>query len=386
MPKSPLIRFEEELSKEGFVRDPIQVAAVSLLDGIHQQLMSQPQKKNFWKKVEPIKGLYLWGDVGRGKTFLMDLFYDSLPEKGKLRMHFYQFMMHIHAEMKVVSGQKNPVNIIAARLAKRCHVICFDEFFVTDIGDAILLGGLFQTLFESGVTLITTSNIPIQRLFMDDLHKHRFDPARALLQSYMQEFHLDGHEDHRLRHMELKKTFFMTHEVDLIALFNQLNSTTTYQEHQPLLINHRDMTPQRFSDDVVWFTFEDLCTGPRAPQDYVALANKFSTMVVSGVHSLGGEIKDWIKARGTEDGSGGVTDTGNRIVKYARLDDAARRFIALVDELYDRRVNLYLIADVAFEDLYAGGALSFEFARTHSRLIEMQSTSYLDQATVNYSA
>lgn len=122
-------------------------------------------------------------------------------------MHFYQFMMHIHAEMRLVSGQKNPLDLVARRLAKRCRVLCFDEFFVTDIGDAILLGGLLKTLFESGVTLITTSNIPVRLLFMDDLHKHKFDPARALLQQYMHEFHLDGKEDHRLRHMELKRRF-----------------------------------------------------------------------------------------------------------------------------------------------------------------------------------
>ncbi|MDP2521031.1 cell division protein ZapE [Neptunomonas phycophila] len=384
MPASPLIVFEAQLLKDNFARDPVQLAAVKRLDDIHTELTLPPKRKGLWGATPPVKGLYMWGDVGRGKTFLMDLFYDSLPEKGKLRMHFYQFMMHIHAEMRLVSGQKNPLDVVARRLAKRCRVLCFDEFFVTDIGDAILLGGLLKTLFESGVTLITTSNIPVRLLFMDDLHKHKFDPARALLQQYMHEFHLDGKEDHRLRHMELKKTFFKTHEVLPDALFDQLNQNAPYEKNSALLINHRQMIPQRYSGQVVWFDFNDICSGPRAPQDYVELANKFSTVLITGVHALGGEIRDWIKARGTEDGSYEPTETGNRVVKYARLDDAARRFIALVDELYDRRVNLYLVADVAFEDLYGGGALSFEFARTHSRLIEMQSLEYLNQTPIHH--
>jgi cell division protein ZapE len=384
--RSPSERYRHVLSEKGYVEDPIQRRALTELDRIWRELQQAPKRLSMTQRVlgakcAPVMGLYLWGDVGRGKTFLMDLFFESLPLSDKLRMHFYHFMVHIHTEMTAVSGKKNPLDVIAKRLAARCKVLCFDEFFVTDIGDAILIGNLFKALFERGVTVVTTSNIPIERLFMDELHKHRFDPARALLKQHLRECHLDGNQDHRMRHLSFDQTYFYQDETTPERVFKECAGTETINP-DTLTVQRRPMDVLAHHVDVVWFRFDQVCGGPRAPQDYIELANRFNTVIISDVEHLGGEVKEWIKARGTEDGSGEVTDTNMRQVRYAKLDDPARRFITLVDEFYDRRVNLYLFSDRPMEALYGGGALDFEFARTLSRLTEMQSKEYLDQPVI----
>jgi cell division protein ZapE len=376
-----------ELSKKGYVEDAVQRNALRELDRIWHALIGnetvRPRlaKRLLGAKASPVLGAYLWGDVGRGKTFLMDLFFESLPFTDKKRMHFYHFMAYIHTQLKVVSGKKNPLDHIAKTLAKQCRVLCFDEFFVTDIGDAILIGNLFRALFDQGVSVVTTSNIPIARLFMDELHKHRFDSARALLKQHLKECHLNGDQDHRMRHLSFNQTYFYLGETTPESVFKEragvdlLNADT-------LTVQHRPMQVLAHYDRVAWFRFDQVCGGPRAPQDYIELANRFDTVIISDVEHLGGEVKEWIKARGTEDGSGEVTDTNMRQIRYAKLDDPARRFISLVDEFYDRRVNLYLFSDRPMDALYGGGALDFEFARTMSRLTEMQSEEYLSQPVV----
>ncbi|WP_028469450.1 cell division protein ZapE [Neptunomonas japonica] len=398
---APLERYHKQLEQQGYVVDPAQQQAVEQLDLLYRQLQ---QPASGWKgklhsTKEPIKGLYLWGDVGRGKTFLMDLFYESLPDERKLRLHFHRFMARIHKELNAESGHADPLTLIAKRLAKECNVLCFDEFFVSDIGDAMILGRLFTALFENGLTLVATSNIPIERLYWNGLQRQRFEPAIQLLLKHTQEIHLNGDEDHRLRHLQHQQTYFLSSDAQFKTLFEQLVEPLAeqvatssviqegYQEGiqstQALLVCKRPIGVVKLSSHVVWFSFDALCNGPRSQLDYIELASRFSSILVSDIPLLGGECRGWIKARGTEDGSFETTETGERKLSYARQDDPARRFISLVDELYDRRVNLYLSADVPLEYLYSGGSLSFEFKRTHSRLVEMQSIEYIDSEHQN---
>ncbi len=401
---APLERYHKQLEQQGYVADPAQQQAVEQLDLLYRQLQ---QPVSGWKgrldaTKAPIKGLYLWGDVGRGKTFLMDLFYESLPDERKLRLHFHRFMARIHKELNAESGHADPLKLIAKRLAKECNVLCFDEFFVSDIGDAMILGRLFTALFENGLTLVATSNIPIERLYWNGLQRQRFEPAIQLLLKHTQEIHLNGEEDHRLRHLQHQQTYFLSPDAQFKTLFQQLVEQQK-AEQRVELVDERDAIPLVFeqessktlsvcrrpidvielSSHVVWFNFDALCNGPRSQLDYIELASRFSNILVSDIPLLGGECRGWIKARGTEDGSFETTETGERKLSYARQDDPARRFISLVDELYDRRVNLYLSADVPLEYLYSGGSLSFEFKRTHSRLVEMQSTEYIDSKHQN---
>jgi cell division protein ZapE len=405
---APLERYHKQLEQQGYVVDPAQQQAVEQLDLLYRQLQ---QPVSGWKgrlhaTKAPIKGLYLWGDVGRGKTFLMDLFYESLPDERKLRLHFHRFMARIHKELNAESGHADPLKLIAKRLAKECNVLCFDEFFVSDIGDAMILGRLFTALFENGLTLVATSNIPIERLYWNGLQRQRFEPAIQLLLKHTQEIHLNGEEDHRLRHLQHQQTYFLSPDAQFKTLFQQLveqQKAEQRAEQRVELVDERDAIPLVFeqessktlsvcrrpidvielSSHVVWFNFDALCNGPRSQLDYIELASRFSNILVSDIPLLGGECRGWIKARGTEDGSFETTETGERKLSYARQDDPARRFISLVDELYDRRVNLYLSADVPLEYLYSGGSLSFEFKRTHSRLVEMQSTEYIDSKHQN---
>jgi cell division protein ZapE len=384
---SPSQKYHLYLRENDYVEDPVQKKALIELDRIwHELTQEAPQRRGLAKRLlgdkkPQVQGLYMWGDVGRGKTFLMDLFFESLSVQDKTRMHFYHFMAFIHKELLAVSGNKNPLDVIAQRLAKTCRVLCFDEFFVTDIGDAILIGNVFRALFERGLTVVTTSNIPIDRLFMDELHKHRFDPARALLKQHLNQCHLDGDQDHRMRHLNVNQTYFYENETTPEAVFMEAADTEVINP-DTLTVQRRPMNALAHANGVVWFRFDQVCGGPRAPQDYIELANRFDTVIISDVEHLGGEVREWIKARGTEDGSGEVTDTNMRQVRYAKLDDPARRFISLIDEFYDRRVNVYLFSDRPMHALYGGGALDFEFARTMSRLTEMQSEEYLSQPVI----
>jgi len=374
MPANLTSRYQQLLTQDNFVPDPAQLGAVSLLADVADRLTLQPQT--------PIKGVYLWGDVGRGKTFLMDLFYDSITEQPKLRLHFHHFMARMHRELNLESGHSEPLTRIAKRLAKQCRVLCFDEFFVSDIGDAMILGRLFEALFDCGVTLVATSNIAIADLYQGGLQRQRFEPTIALLLQHTTSYHLDGDDDHRLRHLDYHQTYFELLP-DAMAprfskLFNQLNGDGT-SEQSPLNILGRDIEVVRQGINVVWLSFDAICNGPRCALDYIELAAQFDTVLISDVPVLGGECRTWIRARGTEDGAE-ATLTGERQLSYAGQDDPARRFISLVDELYDQNIKLYLGAQVAPAQLYSGGALSFEFRRTLSRLTEMQSLQYLERA------
>jgi cell division protein ZapE len=386
--QSPLEEYQSQLGYK-LVDDPSQQAAIHALDELFGQITNPTDRL-----VSPIKGLYLWGDVGRGKTYLMDMFYHCLPNEGKLRLHFHRFMAHIHQALNDHSGEQDPLVQIANNLSKTCRVLCFDELFVSDIADAMILAGLFECLFKKGVVLVATSNMPIERLYENGLARHKFLPCIALLQQHTQILHLDGKRDHRLylinseldtpANSALLTTTFpkigIKDEMNFGVIFIDLIGKTPIHEINTtnLDICHRDIpviraTEFERSNSVAWFDFTALCDGHRSPLDYMEIANRFGTVMLSGVPYLGGEVRGWIKARGTEDGIGDnqAMSTGERIVNYASTDNAVRRFISLIDELYDQDVTLYLSCDVPLADLYNEGALLFEFRRTYSRLMEM---------------
>ena len=386
---SPKIAYQNKLQASDFVADDAQQEALVALELRYWQLtqrLAQPSsnKRNLNAEADtevtaPIQGLYMWGDVGRGKTFLMDIFYQGLPEQGKLRLHFHHFMAHVHKEMRAITGQANPLLQVAAKLADKYHLICFDEFFVSDIADAMILGQLFKGLFDHGVTLVATSNIPINRLYWEGVQRQQFEQTIELLENHCQELHLLGKEDHRLRHLDQAKTYFVKDEVDFSVLFKHLDSgsDSALKKQESVTICNRKIPTIQHSENLVWFDFASLCNTPRSQLDYIEIASKFDTILLTGVPALGGEVSEQIKARGTEDGSFEPNQTSERKISFAPEDDSARRFISLIDELYDGHKKLYLMADVPLEELYHGGALSFEFRRAISRLVEMQSTQYL---------
>jgi len=368
------------------VDDPSQQAAILALDDLFGHLT----KLNAASR-SPIKGVYLWGDVGRGKTYLMDMFYDCLPDEGKVRLHFHRFMARIHQELNEHSGEQDPLVRIANDLARTCRVLCFDEFFVSDIADAMILAGLFECLFKQGVVLVATSNIPIEDLYKNGLARHKFLPCIALLQKHTEMLHLNGKRDHRLHltNAEINTpasraasplNMGIKGEIDFDAIFMGLTQTISPEDihTSSLTICHRDIpviraTKSDQSNKVAWFDFNVLCAGYRSQLDYMEIANRFNTVMLSDVPYLGSEMRGWIKARGTEDGVGAnqAMSTGERVVSYASNDDSARRFISLIDELYDQGVTLFLSSDVSLSELYKEGALTFEFRRTYSRLMEM---------------
>ncbi|MDE8604138.1 cell division protein ZapE [Marinomonas sp. RSW2] len=371
---SPLQVYQARLDRHEVTYDERQQPALLELERVFQQLIQQSTNRPSEKPRTQIKGVYMWGDVGRGKTFLMDLFYECLPQGVGLRLHFHHFMARLHRELNLAFGQKNPLKGIATRLASECSVLCFDEFFVSDIGDAMLLGGLTDALFEEGVVLVATSNIAIENLFQSQLQKARFAPAIAQLQANLSELHLGGDQDHRLRHTGFNAIYFVQDEQDMVVLFDQLSKGEVFS--LPLSVCRRAIDVIQVSDNMAWFDFYALCGGPRSALDYIELAQRYPYIMLTGIPELSSEPFEHIKARGTEDGAIGSGQTGERAVSLGINDDAVRRFISLVDECYDHQVVLLLNAALPLESLYLNGSLLFEFRRTYSRLIEMKSFYY----------
>lgn len=362
LPLSPLQRYLRDLEKEGFIEDAAQRMAVEKLQQLYEALIVDEQLRTkqaaswfgkFRKKSNaPVKGLYFWGGVGRGKTYLMDNFYESLPFDRKMRIHFHRFMQRVHSELTTLKDQSNPLLVVADRLAAETRIICFDEFFVSDIGDAMILAGLMGALFERGVSLVCTSNIVPDGLYKDGLQRARFLPAIELVKKHTEVVNVDGGTDYRLRTLQQAELYH--HPLDeqstrnLEKYFSQLALDGSSSKSLELQVNGRDIKAERHADDVVWFEFKSLCDGPRSQNDYIELAREFHAVILSNVPRMGSEN-----------------------------DDQARRFINLIDEFYDRNVKLIVSAEAAIHELYTGGRLSFEFERTESRLLEMQSQEYL---------
>ncbi len=353
----PLARYEAELAAGDLSRDPAQAEAAALLDDLaHRLTAAERRPKGLLDRlrrrpVVPETGLYLWGDTGRGKTWLMDLFYQGLPFAEKKRQHFHRFMAHVHDELKQLGRVADPLRAVATRLADRTRVVCFDEFYVSDIADAMILGGLLDAMFERGVTLVATSNIPPDDLYADGLQRARFLPAIHQIKTHTRVHEMNGPVDYRLRSLEQAAVYY--HPADpaadraLADCFARLSPAACLRD-EPLEILGRVIPTRRRADGVVWFDFTAICEGPRSQADYIEVARAFHTVLVSSVPRL--------------DDS---------------LSNAARRFIALVDEFYDRNVKLVVSAAVGIPELYTGRRLRFEFRRTRSRLEEMQSHDYL---------
>ncbi len=297
------------------------------------------------------RGLYLWGGVGRGKTMLMDMFYESLPPNLAERTHFYRFMRQVHAHLRSIKSRARPLETVAAKLAARTRVICLDEFFVSDIADAMILAGLIEALFQRGVTLIATSNIPPRELYKDGLQRERFLPAITLIEGHMDIVHLDGGIDYRLRQLEQAPTYLDSNLPDTTAQLKQrFAGLAGAGAGGPtmLIVADRPIAAQATGAGMAWFEFTDICEGPRSQNDYIELAHLYHTIFISNVPTF---------TRGDE--------------------DAARRFIMLIDELYDRRVNIVVSAAAPPGRLYHGERLQLEFLRAASRLVEMQTQQYL---------
>jgi cell division protein ZapE len=297
------------------------------------------------------RGLYIWGGVGRGKTWLMDLFFQSLPFRDKQRSHFHRFMHSVHDELKKHKELADPLELVAEKVARKARVLCFDELFVGDIADAMLLGKLFRGLFDRGVTFVATSNVAPDDLYKDGLQRARFLPAIRLLKEHTKVVHLEGGADYRLRVLEKARTWLDASapatNVELEKLFESIAGEPGAAD-STLTLNHRRLHARRQADDAIWFTFKELCDGPRGQADYIEIARCYHTVFLSDVPALGPES-----------------------------ENQARRFVALVDEFYDRAVKLIVSAAAPVPELYRGSKLTFEFERTKSRLIEMQSQAYL---------
>jgi cell division protein ZapE len=361
---TPLERYRHALAHRQYSPDAAQAEAVALLDALHRDLVEAEERQmallsrllrafRRGNGVAP-RGLYLWGGVGRGKTWLMDTFFESLPFERKLRMHFHRFMRHLHQELADLKERPDPLRIVADRFAARTAVLCFDEFHVSDITDAMLLGRLLEPLFERGITLVATSNSHPDDLYRGGLQRERFLPAIDLLHRRTQVFHLDGGVDYRMRYLDQAQVYYCpaTAESDaaLHGHFEHL-APEAGSRNVTVEIEGRRIPVVRRADSVVWFTFPALCEGPRSAADYIEIARQFQTVILSGVPQLG-----------------------------PHDNDAALRLVNLVDELYDRNVRLLVSAAAPPEALYVGDRHRAVFRRTASRLVEMQSKAYLARA------
>lgn len=349
--------WEKSLQREGHVRDEAQEALVNRLQALQSTLERSSDNPGPWllrvfgRSAVRIRGLYIWGGVGRGKTFLMDLFFENLEIEGKRRMHFHRLMKYVHESRQAYADTEDPVDRVAAEIAQEIRVLCFDEFFVSDIGDAMILGRLLEGLFGRGVTLVATSNAHPDDLYRNGLQRGRFLPAIERLKSHTEIWHLGGDTDYRLRLLQKSGTYLQpaneAANAALAALFRDSASSAVRAQCE-LDVNGRPIPALRAAKGIVWFRFDDICDGPRSQADYIELARWYPTIIVSDVP-----------------------------VFDQTLEDQARRFIALVDEFYERRVKLIMSAAAIPKDLYAGRKLAFEFERTVSRLNEMQTEAYL---------
>jgi cell division protein ZapE len=348
--------YEAELATRGYKSDPAQLRAVDALERCALEWSEYKEKRsNAIKKLlnrPPVpRGVYLYGGVGRGKSFLMDCFYNAVPIKRKTRLHFHEFMREVHRELRDLQGIVNPLDELAKRMAKRFRLICFDEFHVSEITDALILHRLLAALFEQGVGFMTTSNFKPDDLYPGGMHRDRILPAIALLNANLEVVNVDNGTDYRSRTLEKIKMYHQpwgaAADVEMTCAFDELAESV--DETPVLHIEAREIQAKRKAGGVVWFDFKTLCGGPRSQNDYLEIATQFHTVLLSDVPSM-----------------------------PPRLSSEARRFTWLIDVLYDRRVKLIMSAEVAPEALYTGGPLAHEFPRTVSRISEMQSVEYLN--------
>ncbi|MFA0085047.1 ATPase [Vibrio sp. 10N.286.49.C2] len=360
---TPIEKYNYDIETNGFQRDAAQHQAVEALDRLHHEfieylnfeappltMMQKLLGKSPEQAIAP-QGLYFWGGVGRGKTYLMDAFFDSVPSEKKMRVHFHRFMYRVHDELKKLGDIENPLDSVANIFAAEATIICFDEFYVSDITDAMILSSLMQALFSRGVVLVATSNIPPENLYRNGLQRARFVPTIALIQKHCDVLNVDSGIDYRLRTLEQAEIYHFPLDTsaneNLHRYFKQLVLEDKTLESS-IEINHRAIPVVASADDVLFATFEQLCQTMRSQNDYIEISRLYHTVLLADVKQMDNKV-----------------------------DDAARRFIALVDEFYERRVKLIISAEVELESIYTHGLLEFEFKRCISRLTEMQSHDYL---------
>ena len=347
--------YEAQLAARGYHSDPAQLRAVEALErcarewGAYKQRRSNSLKKLINHPQVP-RGVYMYGGVGRGKSFLMDCFFQAVPLARKVRLHFHEFMREVHRELALLQGTQNPLDALGARIARRYKLICFDEFHVADITDAMILHRLLLALFDNRVGFVTTSNFRPDDLYPDGLHRDRILPAIELLNERLEVVNVDNGVDYRTRVLASARLYLTPlgaqAEADMRQTFGQL--ATGADEDPALRIEAREIRALRRAGGVAWFDFRELCVGPRSQNDYLEIATRFHTVLLSGV-----------------------------TVMPVSMASAARRFTWLVDVLYDRRVKLIISAAAPPEQIYTEGPLAHEFPRTVSRLHEMQSREYL---------
>ncbi len=347
--------YDAELKARGYTADPAQLRAIDALERCAQEWAVFKEKrsnalKKFINRPDIPLGVYMYGGVGRGKSFLMDCFYSAVPLKRKTRLHFHEFMREVHRELADLQGTVNPLDVLAERMAKRYRLICFDEFHVADITDAMILHRLLAALFANGVGLVTTSNFKPDDLYPGGLHRDRILPAIALLNQKLEVINVDNGTDYRRRTLESVELYHVPlGPVADAAMEDAFNALAEVQDEDPVIyIESRLIRARRRAGGAVWFDFKVLCGGPRSQNDYLEIASQFHTVFLSNVPCM-----------------------------PVRLASEARRFTWLVDVLYDRRVKLVVSAEVAPEALYLEGPMANEFSRTVSRLNEMQGKDYL---------
>ena len=347
--------YQAELKARGYQSDPAQLRAIDALQRCADDWAAYKDKrsnsfKKLFNKPDIPKGVYMYGGVGRGKSFLMDCFYNAVPIRRKTRLHFHEFMREVHRELAGLKGTVNPLDELGKRMARKFKLICFDEFHVADITDAMILHRLLAALFDNGVGFVTTSNFKPDDLYPGGLHRDRILPAIELLNQRMEVVNVDNGTDYRRRTLEQVELYHTPLGPEADAAMNEaFTRLASGGDEDPVLhIESREIKARRRAGGVVWFDFKQLCGGPRSQNDYLEIASQFHTLLLSDVPHM-----------------------------PVRMASEARRFTWLVDVLYDRRVKFILSAEVAPELLYTEGPLAHEFPRTVSRLNEMQSAEYL---------
>ncbi len=339
--------------------DSSQIIVADKLQQLGRKLIAREQSGNSWfSRLMPamapkMKGVYLWGGVGRGKTLLMDQFYEDLGVEKKIRLHFHRFMVLVHDKRKELADTQNPMEQVADYFADWANVICLDEIYVEDIVDAMIMDRLLQQLFKRGVILIMTSNARPDQLYANGLKRERFLPAIRRIEAQMDVCHLGGDTDYRMQQLREAKTWYSPNNAKAEqALEKHYLAAIAVNQQKPaeIIINRRTIPVQQWTNGVVWFDFDVICSAPRSARDYIETAKYFHTVLIQNIRQMDDNDKD-----------------------------SARRFISMIDEYYDRRVNLIVSAESQIKDVYIGERLIFEYQRTVSRLQEMQGEPYLAQ-------
>lgn len=361
---TPLERYQQQVSEGKIFLDSAQLDAMKILDRVYRDLFLELEKRetrfSFFRKPHLVKGAYLWGGVGIGKTFMMDCFYYALPFEKKLRLHFHQFMRRIHEALVKHQGEKNPLQVIAKELSQETSILCFDEFFVSDITDAVILGRLFSLLYSEGVCIVATSNLPPDDLYKNGLQREQFMPAIQAIKKSSDVVHIPTVIDYRLRHLQEAGVFFTPLNDDSQKKMEDsflLLAQDDKISFEPISIYDRFIKIKKQAGDIVWFDFKDICRVPRSQSDYLIISKKYKTVFISDIPIISEREKDTICL-----------------------------FISLVDVLYDARVRLVISAAEPVHELYNRGYMIMEYTRTNSRLLEMQSKDYfINESRLNES-